>query len=169
MQNGRSIAGMARLIRWGVVALLVLAIAAHLVALLPDGLRYVRVQMDPLYPNPTPLLRGVGFVGGILFIAALWQLARMLRQIEMTEIFSAGVTRRFRHFAGLMLLSATVSAVVPPLLAMADACIASLSCRPEIRIDIRGLWVVLICTLFFLVARLLDEARRIDEENREII
>ena len=36
-------------------------------------------------------------------------------------------------------------------------------------VDIRTFWTLVIALVFFLVARILDEARRIDEDNRQII
>lgn len=104
----------------------------------------------------------------LLFLIALAQLARLLGRLRRGEVFTVGVTAAFRSFASWMLASAVV-AVAAPLLAAATTGAASGSLRIPLLIDIRQLSYVIAALVLFLIARMLDEAARIEAELREIV
>ena len=104
----------------------------------------------------------------LLFLVALAQLARLLGRLRRGEVFTAGVTVAFRAFAFWLLASALV-AVVAPLLTAAIAVPASGSSRIPMLIDIRQLSYVIAALVLFLIARMLDEAARIEAELEEIV
>ena len=104
----------------------------------------------------------------LLFLIALAQLARLLGRLKRGEVFTVGVTAAFRAFASWLLASAAV-AVAAPLLTAATATLANGSIRIPVLIDIRQLSYVIAALVLFLIARMLDEAVRIEAELREIV
>jgi hypothetical protein len=104
----------------------------------------------------------------LLFLIALAQLARMLGRLKRGEVFTAGVTTAFRSFAAWLLASAVV-AVAAPLIAAVTTTAPGGSGRIPMLIDIRQLSYVIAALVLFLIARMLDEAARIEAELREIV
>ena len=104
----------------------------------------------------------------LLFLIALAQLARLLGRLRRGEVFTAGVTAAFRAFAAWLLASAVVS-VIAPMFAAAATTVAGGSARIPVLIDIRQLSYVIAALVLFLIARMLDEAARIEAELREIV
>jgi hypothetical protein len=104
----------------------------------------------------------------LFFLIALVQLARLLGRLRRGEVFTAGVTAAFRAFAAWLLASAVV-AVAAPLATAATATLAAGSARIPMLIDIRQLSYVIAALVLFLIARMLDEAARIEAELREIV
>jgi len=103
----------------------------------------------------------------LLLSVALYQLTRMLRAITEGDLFSARVVQAFRAFAFWLLLLALVWIIAPVaavLLAGPDD-----ARRMEFRLQMRDVLTVGIALILFLVARLLERARTVDEELREII
>lgn len=103
----------------------------------------------------------------VLLTVALYQLSRMLGAIAAGDLFSARVIGAFRAFALWLLILSLVSILAP--------IIASLIAGPgaeqryEFRLQLRDLLTVGITLILFLVARLLERARTIDEEVREFV
>lgn len=155
----------ARWTRVGIVALFVLVIG---------------LQVSTLFGGPRHMLihgLGQGWIGaavtvlhGALMLFGLYQLLLLLGEIEKGELFSSGVTRPLRTFALCIMVASVMAAVVAPLIVffMPD-CDPSGVCRRRLTMDMRGLLNLIISLVFFLVARLLDEARRIEDDNRQII
>ena len=84
------------------------------------------------------------------------------------DLFSARVVGAFRAFAFWLLLVALVWIVAPIAAVLARRsrrCAASI----EFRLQLRDVLTVGIALILFLVARLLERARTIDEEMREIV
>ena len=103
----------------------------------------------------------------LLLSVALYQLTKMLGAIAEGDLFSARVVQAFRAFAFWLLLVALVWIVAPVaavLLAGPDD-----GSRLEFRIQMRDVLTVGIALILFLVARLLERARTVDEELREIV
>lgn len=115
------------------------------------------------------LADGVGAVAALLFAVALIQLIRLLGRIADGELFAAGVTSAFRSFAFWLMLSAIV-AIAGPAVAATAAAIGEGGHHPiAIAIDLRDILFLLAGLVMFLVARMLDEAARLDAELREIV
>ena len=103
----------------------------------------------------------------LLLSVALYQLTKMLGAIAEGDLFSARVVKAFRSFAFWLLLVALVWIVAPiaaVLLSGPDD-----ASRMEFRLQMRDVLTVGIALILFLVARLLERARTVDEELREIV
>jgi hypothetical protein len=113
----------------------------------------------------TPML--VADITILLLSVALFQLSRMLGAIAEGDLFSARVVGAFRAFAFWLLLVAVVWIIAP---------IASVLLtgpddlrRLEFKLELRDVLTIGVSLILFLVARLLERARAIDEEMREIV
>lgn len=160
-----AIARAARWMRWGVSALIGLTILMQGLALSGSW------PLLKLHRTGGGLMSGaIGIAHAVLIVVALVQLVRLFQHLERGELFSAGVTLRLRRFALLTMLAVLSIAVLHPVLAiLLPDCGPHGPCVRRVPIDMRGLWSLIICLLFFLVARILDEGRRIEEENSQII
>lgn len=101
---------------------------------------------------------------------AFYRLNLMLRGFERAEFFEAATVGHLRAFAGFLLLAKVFS-------------LAAMHARVGVMAHIQGhqhslikvnlssddMAVLLMCALFFLVARMMEQARRLAEENREFI
>ena len=148
---------------WIVWACIVLAYVVGRLGLDTEFLR-IRSRIDETSSGPAML---VGDASIVLLSVALFQLTRMLAAIGEGDLFSALVVGAFRAFAFWLLLVALVWIVAPiagALLAGPDA-----GERIELKFDLRDALTAGVALILFLVARLLERARAIDEENREIV
>jgi hypothetical protein len=99
---------------------------------------------------------------------SMWRLTQMLGAIADGDLFSVRVVRGFRSFAFWLLLLALLGIIAPILLEltkMQSGPVHRLAFPIELR-DILALGVTLI---LFLVARILERARQIEDEMREIV
>ena len=165
--DGSDIGKTARRLRWAVWIFWACIILAYVAGRLGLSLRgAVEVQAhSSAAESGTPM-----FVADItiLFLSiALYQLSRMLGAIGEGDLFSARVVGAFRSFAFWLLVMAVVWVVAPIgavfLTGLNDAH------HLEFRLQLRDVLTIGIALILFLVARLLERARTIDEEMREII
>ena len=170
MQNRKNIQTSATRLRIAVIGLLIVVVGAWFAGTI--GVEFGRqVRVTTHYRDSAgiyaPMLSGA-VVG--LFAAALWRLAAMLKQVAAGDLFSSAVTRPFRDFALFMLLSSLAALLLP-------AAMMLLAPPPHVagvrevafRVELRGAIFVLASLVLFLVARLLEEAARIDAELDEIV
>lgn len=121
-----------------------------------------------LHGSSSGAARLIGDGSMILLVVALVHLVLMLGRIARGELFSPGVIRHFRGFALWLLLMAVFGLLGPIAVELAQP-------RPSgphlhrIAIDYREVLTVGITLLLFLLANLLDRARRLDEEVREFV
>lgn len=163
--NPKLIVRSARWTRWLVTALLAITIVLQLLTIVPGP---IHIQMHG--ENSSTASAVLNHAHSLLVAVALFQLLLLLRHLERGELFTVGVTRRLRGFALFALLGVAAGSILPPLIAFFMAeCLPEQSCDPHRAVDMRGLWMLLSALVFFLVARLLDEARRIDEDHRQIV
>ena len=156
---------MARWTRWAVIVLAAGTLLLQVLALVP-GITHIRF----MHRGEGPLADISGYAHSLLVLLSLWQLIRLLGNLERGEYFSAGVTRRLRAFALLMLAAALIGSVSAAVIALGTQhCLPGHHCRQVLPFDMRTFWTLIISLVFFLVARVLDEARRIDEDNQQII
>ncbi|MEQ1517134.1 MAG: DUF2975 domain-containing protein, partial [Usitatibacteraceae bacterium] len=101
---------------------------------------------------------------------AFYRLGKMLRGFERAEFFERATVGHLRAFAGFLLLAKALS-------------LAAMHLRVLVLVHMRGdmkysmavnlssddMAVLLMCALFFLIARMMEEGRRLAEENREFI
>ena len=104
----------------------------------------------------------------VLLLVALFRLTQMLKAITEGELFSIGVIRRFRGFAFWLLLMALFELVSPVIAGVLGAA-ASYPHRILLTLNLRDILTLGITLLLFLLARLLERARSLDEEMREFV
>jgi hypothetical protein len=103
----------------------------------------------------------------LLLAISIYWLTEALRAIAGGGLFSAIVVRRFRLFALWLLIMALFGFFAPMLAGMALAPPGKHHIR--IIIDVRDLLLIGITLVLFLFARLLERARLIEDEMREIV
>ncbi len=133
------------------------------------GLQLGAVRID--YHLKGPDLRSTQFIGDItvgLLIIALFRLSQMLGQIASGALFSAAVVARFRSFAFWLLVMALFE-LAAPIIAHVLSLREVGNPRLEIAVDFTDILTVGVTLVLFLLARLLERARGIDEENREFV
>ena len=165
--SGSDIGKTARRLRWAVWIFWACIILAYVAGRLGLSLRgAVEVQAhSTVAESGTPMI--VADVTILLLSVALYQLSRMLGAIGEGDLFSSRVVGAFRSFA-FWLLVVALAWVVAPIVAVfltgPDA-----AHRLEFKLQLRDVLTIGIALILFLVARLLERARTIDEEMREIV
>lgn len=153
-------------LRWAVRIFWAGILLAYVVGRFRLTLGVVQVQAHSA-AGDAPSFMIMADVSILLLSVALYQLTKMLGAIAEGDLFSARVVQAFRAFAFWLLLVALVWIVAPlaaVLLAGPDD-----TRRLEFRLQMRDVLTVGIALILFLVARLLERARTVDEELREII
>lgn len=110
-------------------------------------------------------------VSGVVFALGLWRLARMARRIEAGELFAPATIADMRAFTALVLASALVSILLPPLVAFARALATAPPGARQVTLSFSGgdFFGLLVSAILFLVARLLTEAQRIADDMNQIV
>jgi hypothetical protein len=103
----------------------------------------------------------------LLLTVSLYQLNRMLGALAAGDHFSARVIGSFRAFALWLLILALFSIAAPTVLALLSG--PNPAGHYELKFQLHDLLTLGITLILFLVARLLERARAIDEEMREIV
>lgn len=101
---------------------------------------------------------------------AFWRLTHMLRNFEAGDFFSIQTVAHLRAFAGFLFAAKILSllamharvAVVTHVLEMGPR-------HYKINLSNDDLALLLMCALFFLIARMMEQGRRIAEENKEFV
>lgn len=157
-------------LRVAVIVVMVLVAAALALAWTGDRFGSARVEMrdhvaggvvDPL----------IGATVAIAFAEiALLQLVRMLAAIAAGESFSVRVIGHFRSFAFWLMLMALAELALPLVASLAGFGPDGVgNARFAFVIDLGSVIMVGVTFLLFLLARLLERARLIEEEIREIV
>jgi hypothetical protein len=143
-----------------VVGLMVLMpVVAALIWLRPAGV-HVEVHEHAMAMDPAI----AATVATIFLEVALFELVRMLSLIAAGEYYSVRVVRHFRSFAFWLLILALIgfaASLVQPS--------RSSGVTIAIGINLTDLLAVGLTLLLFLIARLLEHAGEIEQENREIV
>ncbi|MGK5048659.1 hypothetical protein ACQ4WP_22605 [Janthinobacterium sp. GB4P2] len=102
---------------------------------------------------------------------AVRQLALVLRQFEQGVFFTPQVARRFRRFAGALLLGTLLTLLEPTVRGMLFGLLEKGTSQLRLVIDITGgdLWTLLLCTVFLALAQILHEGQRLADENSGFI
>lgn len=161
-----SIAKTAARLRWAVWIVWASIVAVYAVGRLGLGIGALKVQASSA-AGSEPAIMAIADLTIVLVTVALWQLSRMLGAIAAGDLFSARVVGAFRAFALWLLIVALAWIVAPILVALAGG--AGPEHRYEFKVQLRDLMTIGITLILFLVARLLERARTIDEEMREIV
>lgn len=160
------ISNTARRLRWAVWIFWGCIIAAYLAGRFGLSLDSLRVQARASVEGVGPPMV-IADITIVLLSVALYQLSRMLGAIAEGDLFSARVVAAFRAFAFWLLLVALVWVVAP----VAAVLLAGPghSHRFEFKLQLRDILTIGVALILFLVARLLERARTVDEELREIV
>jgi len=126
------------------------------------------VRVEAQEHGPPAWARPIGDVRILLLMIALFQLTQMLGRIASGEMFSSTVIGKFRSFAFWLLLMALFS-LTAPIVAELLGQPATGELRLAVRIDFREVLTVGVTLVLFLLARLLERARALDEEMREFV
>jgi len=165
--DGSDIGKTARRLRWAVWVFWACIILAYVAGRLGLSLRgVVEVQAhSSAAESGTPMI--VADITILFLSVALYQLSRMLGAIGEGDLFSARVVGAFRSFAFWLLIMAVVWVVAPIVAVFLTG--PNDAHRLEFRLQLRDVLTIGIALILFLVARLLERARTIDEEMREIV
>ena len=165
--SGSDIGKTAKRLRWAVWIFWACIILAYVAGRLGLSLRgAVEVQAhSSAAESGTPMI--VADITILFLSVALYQLSRMLGAIGEGDLFSARVVGAFRSFAFWLLVMAAVWVVAPIVAVFLTG--PNDAHRLEFRLQLRDVLTIGIALILFLVARLLERARTIDEEMREIV
>ena len=131
----------------------------------------LRADVSNQYANYPWYLRLLMFIPPALAMAyAMARLAALLTYAARGEVFSAPASGHLRGF-GLWLLISTLSEVLLPVVAQG---LNGLAQSPEafsisFKFDSEIIWKVFFSTLIMLLARVLSDAYRLAEENRQFV
>jgi hypothetical protein len=153
-------------LRWAVWIFWACVLLAYAVGRFGLTFGVVRVQAHSA-AGDAPSFMALADVSILLLSVALYQLTTMLGAIAEGDLFSARVVKAFRSFAFWLLLVALVW-IVAPIAAVLLAGPGDAR-QLEFRLQMRDVLTVGIALILFLVARLLERARTVDEELREIV
>ena len=153
-------------LRWGVWIFWACVLLAYAVGRFGLTFGVVRVQTHSA-AGDAPSFLALADVSILLLSVALYQLTKMLGAIAQGDLFSARVVKAFRSFAFWLLLVALVW-IVAPIAAVLLAGPGDAR-QLEFRLQMRDVLTVGVALILFLVARLLERARTVDEELREIV
>lgn len=172
MRNGIFI--LPRLLRWTALAAALLIALAALVSVFQPGfsadLGPVHLGVLTHVPAQAPVwLRALAtLLPAAAFVIAMLQLAALLKLVDRGEVFSEPASRYLRRF-GVWLLVATLVGVLCPFAAQAIHYAMIGGGDLKLELSSRDGWNVFLSALFMLVARVLSDAYRLAEENRQII
>lgn len=173
MRNREISSGLIRHARWLRYAALaaggfyLIATVGALLSLGGWGGRFVSATLDP-GDLPIRWAAAAAAVVALLTGAAMLELARMLGQVGREGVFSREVTRRFRRFALLFLLT-TITRLAMPALVVLGLSLAEGDGSTRLTFDGGDAVTLLVAALFYLVARLFDEAARLEDDSRSIV
>lgn len=104
----------------------------------------------------------------LITAAALVELARMLGRVRPEALFSSAATKHFRRFACLLMIAAVLRVLLP---AAATLWLAVRAGVHSANLELSGdeLLSLLPVAVFFFVARLFDQAARLEEDQRSIV
>ncbi|RBM06787.1 DUF2975 domain-containing protein [Novacetimonas cocois] len=165
MTNPVALGRFARRLRLAVMAAGFALVLTTLAGVLFPGVAAIRVEAGGL---PRPWACAISVVEVALAVAGLAALARMLRAVGDGHVFAPATTGCFRRFALLNLLCAGANIALPPLAQFAIA-LRARGGHIDLGISDGGLLALLVGVLLFLVARLFDEAARLEEDSRSIV
>jgi len=115
-----------------------------------------------------PYEQWIGAIALALLLIALFRLTQMLGRIGTGELFSMPVIRHFRGFALWLLVMAAFEMIAPIAAGVLGAATGEPH-RLRLTFDLRDVMTLGITFLLFLLARLLERARGLDEEMREFV
>ncbi len=112
----------------------------------------------------------VGLPVLLALLYGLWRLQCALRNIDRNAMFGLDTIAHVRAFAGAALASTLLAIVEPPLRTLALRLAPGTHGQTmSIGVTSDQLLLILVCALFYLIIRLMHEARRLAEENEGFV
>lgn len=106
----------------------------------------------------------------LVLCRAVWHLDRVLSGFQEKAMFAIGTIGHLRGFAGATFLSVALSIAEVPVRALVYRFALGV---PDARIGAgvtsAELLVILVCGLFYLIAGIMHEGRRLEQENEEFV
>lgn len=99
----------------------------------------------------------------------LWRLDRLLLNFRRRDLFAPQSIGHLRAFAGATLVSTLLTIAEPPARALAFWALAGGERHLSVGIRSEQLILLLVCSLFYLVTRLMQEGSRLATENEAFI
>lgn len=172
-----------RIIRWLLLAFLVVQIAFFILAWLipmplmigpvhmnvkPDGMTVGAVNSLSTAQKYAGVL--VGLPGLLMLSYGLVRLGKSLSGFEQGRIFAADTITYLRAAAGATLLSIILFSLEEPLRGWAFNALGNgKHYRVAIDVSSNELLLILVCSLFYLIVGVMHEGRRLSEENEGFI
>lgn len=166
----------ARWLRHAVVATIVAVLfgnallAWRSIANHPDALRVLQIDAPAsLTGHPWLTLIYCALLSAI-YLYGLYRLVLLMRLFERSEFFSLMATHHLRAFAFSLLLGTVAGFMLPPI-ALVIARLLGLNHINAVTLSLDGsdAWMILISTLFFVIAWIMGEARQLAEDNQLIV
>jgi hypothetical protein len=105
-----------------------------------------------------------------LMCYGFWRLERMLANVERKAIFAPASIGHLRAFAGAILAATLYAIVEPTLRALVYRFGLGLAeTKFSIGVSSDQILLILVCGLFYLVTRMMQEGRRLAEENEGFV
>ena len=177
-----SLARLCRWIRYGAIFFVTAVIAIYLVAWISPDITHHRHPVLHLAGLPgnviasfpleqRALLAAVSVPYLAVLVWAFYRLVHMLRAFERGAFFERQTVSDLRAFSGLLLLSKILAlAAMHVRVAIAIHLMGPHQARVGIiNLSSDDLAIVLLCALFFAIAAMMEEGRKLAEENREFV
>jgi hypothetical protein len=105
----------------------------------------------------------------LVLVAGLWRLDRLLLNFHRRDLFSAQSIGHLRAFAGATLLSTLLSIAELPVRTLALRLAGESNRHFAVGVNSEQLVLILVCGMFYLITRLMQEGRRLREENEGFV
>lgn len=105
----------------------------------------------------------------LLFVVALFRLAQMLGAVADGPLFGPRVTQAFRGFAFWLFVATLIDVIAGPAIALARGFEVGGGSHAKLMFELRDLLMLAGALFLFLLARMLEQARRIESELEEIV
>ncbi|MEM8519357.1 DUF2975 domain-containing protein [Janthinobacterium sp. CAN_S7] len=145
-----------------------LSIGPMHVELGPDGMAPESVHALSLLQRMVGMAVGLPGLLGLSY--GIFRLGRALANFQKGKIFAVDTIGHLRASAGAMLVSVVLFNLEKPLRGVALHLAGSTSHYPlALEVTSNELLLILVCSLFYLIAGVMHEGRRISEENEGFI
>jgi hypothetical protein len=105
-----------------------------------------------------------------VLVWAFYRLVRMLRMFERGLFFDRQTVSDLRAFSGLLLVSKALAlAAMHARVALVVHLLGRDKVRVMVNLSSDDLAILLLCALFFAIAAMMEEGRKLAEENREFV
>lgn len=105
----------------------------------------------------------------LVLVYGLWRLDRLLLNFHRSDLFSAQSIGHLRAFAGATLLSTMLSIAEAPVRTLALRLAGEGGRHFAVGVNSEQLMLILVCGMFYLITRLMQEGRRLREENEGFV